>query len=84
MFKEPIEIMQNQFYTASATLIVSNGANRLRKLDTFLNEKLIKKSEILGIDFVKLLFKLIVQISILVTNYNLIFRDLIVIMVQKD
>ena len=46
MFKEPIEIMQNQFYTASATLIVSNGANRLRKLDTFLNEKLIKKCEI--------------------------------------
>jgi len=42
MFKEPIEIMQNQFYTASATLIVSNGANRIRKLDTFLNEKLIK------------------------------------------
>ena len=72
MFKEPIEIMQNQFYTASATLIVSNGANRLRKLDNFLNEKLIKNVKF-------------VLISILgVTNYNLIFRDLIVIMVQKD
>ena len=83
MFKEPIEIMQNQFYTASATLIVSNGANRLRKLDTFLNEKLIKKVKFSEL-IVKLLFKLIVLISILVTNHNLIFRDLIVIMVQKD
>ena len=47
MFKEPIEIMQNQFYTASATLIVSQVLHS-KIIDTFL------------------------------------FRDLIVIMVQKD